>query len=1306
MKGFIMTTKDKHSEPAGTSTNTPRSNTTIRQKAEDLSREKTAQSRENVGSFSSEQSRVILHELLVHLFELEMQNEELYRTQLELENSKSRYFDLYNLAPVGYCTLSGQDAVLEANLTVANLLGSFRNALIGQPFTKFILPEDQDRYYLHRKQLFSTRESQTCELRLLRTNQPPFWARLEATLVLNAAGTPECLVVLSDISKSKLSEQAFEKETVLRRIMFEQSPDGILIIDPETKRFVEFNTAVHQQLGYSREEFAQLSIADVEAKETVEETAARIAAVIRDGKTDFETLQRTRNGEIRNVHVTAQIIDIQGHPRYHCVWRDITERKRAESVARESEVRMRAITDSVKEAIIIVDQEGLVSYWNPAASRMFGYSSDEVIGRNMHMLITPHRYHQVFETAFSHYQQTGQGKAIDATLELQARHKDGHEIAVELSLTALPDLDGWDAIGIIRDITGRKKAEEALRESEERFRALHNASFGGIVIHDQGIILDCNQGLSDLAGYSREELIGMDGLNLIAPDWREMVLGHIQKQYQQPYDAEGLRKDGSIFPLYIRGTAIPYKGRMVRATEFRDITERKNAEEALRKSEASIRKKLQVLLEPEGDIGTLELADIIDAPALQTMMEHFHQITKLVFAIVNNQGQVLVSAGWEDICTKFHRIHPDTSNNCRESDTLLTRNIPDGNLKAYHCKNNLWDIATPIVIGGRHLGNVFLGQFFYEDDIIDYELFRNQAQKYGFDEGEYLAALDRVPRWSHETVEATMAFYGSLSKMISSLSYSTIKLARTLSQKDAVLHQLDESKAFQVSLLETIPIPVFYKDLDGRYLGCNKAFEDFYGKSKEHVIGKDAFDLYPLELAQIYHARDAELFTKQGSLVYESKMQDAYGILHEVIFHKASLMNSRGEIIGLIGAIIDITERKRAEEENAKLTSQLQQAQRLESVALLAGGVAHDFNNMLGVILGHAEMAMYKTARTQPLFADLEKIYDAAKRSADITRQLLTFARKQNVSPKVLDLNETLGGMLKMLRRLIGENIKLSWIPGADLWPVKVDPSQIDQILANLCVNARDAIGGVGLITVETKNKIFDKGYCEVHADFIPGEYVQITVSDSGCGMDKQTLAHIYEPFFTTKGIGVGTGLGLATVYGAVKQNKGFINVYSEPGQGTAFTIYLPRYSGHTGQFQVAGTVEPAVCGHETILLVEDEQTILQMTQIMLQQLGYTVLTANTPGQAIGLVGEHVGEIHLLLTDVIMPEMNGRNLSERLQASRPGMACLFMSGYTADIIAHQGVLDEGVNFMQKPFSQKELATRVRAALDSRKGKAS
>jgi PAS domain S-box-containing protein len=399
---------------------------------------------------------------------------------------------------------------------------------------------------------------------------------------------------------------------------------------------------------------------------------------------------------------------------------------------------------------------------------------------------------------------------------------------------------------------------------------------------------------------------------------------------------------------------------------------------------------------------------------------------------------------------------------------------------------------------------------------------------------------------------------------------------------------------------------------------------------------------------------------------------------------------------------LDLTERKRAEKEKAQLESQLNQSQKMESVGQLAGGVAHDFNNMLGVILGHAELAQRQINQNEPVYKNLEEIRKAAQRSADIARQLLAFARKQTVAPKVLDLNETVEGMLKMLRRLIGEDINLAWLAGAGLWQVKMDPSQIDQILANLCVNARDAISGVGKISVETANCVFDPEYCNDHAGFVAGEFVRISVSDTGCGIDKETLNHIFEPFFTTKKIGEGTGLGLATVYGAVKQNNGFINTYSEPGKGTTFTIYLPRYTGTIEQPHTEKQVAPILRGSETILLVEDEPAILEVTTVMLQFLGYSVLPACTPGEAIRLAEEFAGEIHLLATDVVMPEMNGRDLATRIQTKKPMMKCLFMSGYTADIITHHGVLDEGVHFLQKPFSQKELADKVREVLETSK----
>jgi len=393
-----------------------------------------------------------------------------------------------------------------------------------------------------------------------------------------------------------------------------------------------------------------------------------------------------------------------------------------------------------------------------------------------------------------------------------------------------------------------------------------------------------------------------------------------------------------------------------------------------------------------------------------------------------------------------------------------------------------------------------------------------------------------------------------------------------------------------------------------------------------------------------------------------------------------------------------LVDRQRAEEDRVRLQTQLNQAQKMESVGRLAGGVAHDFNNMLGVILGQAELALEQVGPDQPIYAGLREICAAAERSADLTQQLLAFARKQTVAPRVLDLNETVEGTLKMLRRLIGEDISLAWLPGGSVGTVRMDPSQIDQILANLCINARDAIGNAGKITIETEAVMLDEAWCAEHTGFAPGPFALLTVSDDGCGMDKDTLEKLFEPFFTTKEVGKGTGLGLSTVYGIVKQNNGFISVYSEPGLGSTFKVYLPRHMGKAEQVPVETGAKPVEPGQETILLVEDEPAILRMASQMLQRRGYTVLTAASPGEALRLAETHGGGIDLLMTDVVMPEMNGRDLAGNLLALYPEIKCLFMSGYTADVIAHHGMLDAGVQFIQKPFNTKELGDKIRTVL--------
>ncbi len=415
------------------------------------------------------------------------------------------------------------------------------------------------------------------------------------------------------------------------------------------------------------------------------------------------------------------------------------------------------------------------------------------------------------------------------------------------------------------------------------------------------------------------------------------------------------------------------------------------------------------------------------------------------------------------------------------------------------------------------------------------------------------------------------------------------------------------------------------------------------------------------------------------------------GVRRDYRIVSSAVHNVSGKVTAVIEMVEDITER-------LSLESRFLQAQKLESLGRLAGGVAHDYNNMLGVILGYAELAQGKLKPSNPVYGDLQEILKAGSRSVEITRQLLGFARKQTIAPKVIDLNDNVARIIKMLAPLIGEDITLKWLPGANLQPVMMDPAQLDQIMANLCVNARDAIPDVGNITVETAMVTFDKAYCDCHEGFVPGDFVCLSVGDDGSGMEMDIQKDIFEPFFTTKDVGLGTGLGLSTVYGIVKQNQGFINVYSEPDKGTVFRIYL---HGHKSEpslcFQKNKNKATAGQG-ETILVVEDEAVILKLVKRMLADLGYMVLTAGSAKEALQISKVHGHEIRLIITDVIMPEMNGQELADQVKTLNPDLGILFMSGYTSDVISRLGILDHEIHFIEKPFSVASLAAKVQEVL--------
>ena len=1485
---------------------------------------------------------------------------------------------------------------------------------------------------------------------------------------------------------------------------------------------------------------------------------------------------------------------------------------------------------------------------------------------------------------------------------------------------------GDELKAVIESALSRSAVDCKLKESEGRFHKLLESMTSGFALHE--IILDANGEPCDYrfleVNSAFERLTGLKAENVIGQSIEEVLPGKgrpwIETFGRVALTGETLRVENYVEDLgkYYEVTVYsPKHGQF--AVIFKDITDHKRIEETLRESEGSIRAKLKAILEPESDLGALELEDILDISAIQSMMDLFYKLTAMPLAMVDIKGKVLIATGWQDVCTKFHRINPETNKKCLESDTVLTQGIEPGTCKFYLCKNGLCDYATPLMIAGKHMGNIFTGQFFFEDTPPDYNRFRAQAHEYGFDEEEYLAAVRRVPIWKRETAGVAMEFFARLAHMISDLSHGNLQLARAFTERDGLVNSLRRSEekyravvenareiimviqegqivfvnqtatdilGYSIEEITSESLAKFIHPADrelvlGRYLArmdgkpvtgqytfralhkngealwldvnvvyiewegkpatlnfltditerrqaeealreseksyrnlfddhaavklvidpatgniikANHAAAAYYGWSREQLAQMKIQDIniMPPEIiqdemknassAQRIHfefrhrladgsIRDVEVFSsmikmegrdylhsivhditerklaeenlstalqhlnahmdnsplaviefdpmfrvirwskeaervfgwtaeevegkainelrwvyneddvlvqqessglfsgerrrsknvnrnyrKDGSIIwcewYDSAIYDTQGNIVSILSlvlditerkqaeealreseekyrklfdttpvgtgistlegkvltmnrsmqeitgytedeyrgavlntyanpedrehvmeilrtqgrvrdmevelvrrdgtHYDSLVNldqvnmggetvlvttvrditkrkqaekalreseetlrsvfkatpigvtfnkgrrlisvndSMCEIIGytereLIGTdariffftqeeyeevgrtlypqaikdgrgsvetrmrrkdgsavhviltagilhadnpshgfvvtVNDITDRKKAEEalyesekkfaqlveqspiaievynsdglllnvnrayenlwnirketvigkfnilkhqiprnqnvfdyierafrgeklqlplsehdpnitgdfpaarkrfvqpyiypiinergvishvvlinidvtEQERLEQQLLQAQKMETIGRLAGGVAHDFNNILTVINANAEMALMFMEQTDQHYEAFEEIRKSGERAANLTRQLLAFSRRQIIEPRVINLNQTLMEMDKMFRRLIGEHIELITLPEESVWQVKVDPGQIEQVLINLVVNARDAMPDGGKLIIETHNVVLDEEFTNSHQDTIPGNYVMFAVSDTGIGMNAETLSHLFEPFFTTKPKGSGTGLGLSTCYGIVKQNKGGIWIYSEPARGTSVKVYLPAIEETTQNMEVHTIQEIFPPGTETVLVVEDDRGIRTMINRQLTTSGYRVLTASNGDEALSLVGKHPEPIQLLITDVIMPLMGGKELADRLAVIYPGLRILFMSGYTDNSIVHHGVIEPGIKFIQKPFSMVDFMRKIREVL--------
>ncbi|MCB1182687.1 PocR ligand-binding domain-containing protein [bacterium] len=704
----------------------------------------------------------------------------------------------------------------------------------------------------------------------------------------------------------------------------------------------------------------------------------------------------------------------------------------------------------------------------------------------------------------------------------------------------------------------------------------------------------------------------------------------------------------------------------------------------------------------DAEAPAIDLRAILDEQRIQSIMDDFHALTGMVTAILDLDGNVLEATGWQDLCTKFHRVHPVTSRNCTESDLALAGGLAPGQFADYHCRNGLRDVVTPLYIRGRHVGNIFTGQFFYDDDEVDEADFAARAREHGFDVDAYMEAFRRIPRYSRETIAHLMGFLVRMTEHISQIGLANQELAREIRVRQEAEAGVREGRAQLQAVVHAIPDLVWMKDPDGVYLLCNERFEQFFGAPASAILGRtDADFLTPAEV-EFFRGHDRRAMERgRPTMNIEEVVFKADGHRETLETVKTPIRDEQGRVTGVLGIGRDITARVAAEKSLHEKESRLRDAQRMESIGRLAAGVSHDLNNLLTPILGYAQVIAEGIDRDNPHREALGQISYAGERARDLVAQLLAFGRRQTLQYRTVDLNAAAERIEGLLGRSLRPNVRLVLDLDPSLPPIRADLGQIEQVIMNLALNAADAMPEGGELRIATTT-IAAPGRDD--AAMGPGPWVRLAVSDSGHGMDAETVARIFEPFFSTKGE-MGTGLGLATVHGIVKQHGGEIDVLSAPGRGTTFRLDLPAMAADPdGVVAVPasrvpdGAVPAAAPESRTILLVEDNEQVRSLAATILERQGYRVRQAASGEEALPLFAGLEAPCDLLVTDVIMPGMTGRELYDKAVRRHPDLPVLFMSGFTDRDFALDAEAPRRERFLAKPFTVPDLVAQVRELL--------
>ena len=879
------------------------------------------------------------------------------------------------------------------------------------------------------------------------------------------------------------------------RLLFDYNPNPMWVYDDSTRQFLAVNEAAIERYGYSREEFLAMTRHDIRVEEGAGVSRGIKTPSGREHDGSWNGRHLKKDGSVIDVTVTSQGIAFDGHEACLALALDVTEQRRAEEGIRQSEQRTRVIIDNALDAVVSMDPAGIITDWSAQAERMFGWSRTEAIGCRMSGTIIPQRYREAHERGLKKFLQTGEGPVLNKRIELTALSRDGKEFPVELAISPSNVGGRWTFSAFIRDLTEQKKAAEALKAGEQRYRQLfENIPIGLYRSTPDGQFIDVNPAMVAMLGYwNKETLLATAATSLYVDPadrrrWSAQKPGDIRVH---DLDVRMRRADGAV--IWVR-------------------------------------------------------------------------------------------------------------------DTTHVKRAPDGTALLY--------------------------------------------------EGVLEDITDRV--------EAE--------------------------------HAVQASERRFIQILEAAPVGIMVTDKKGHPVFMNAAAQGIFGKGV--AKGANLIDLN--EIYQAYLAGTRELYPSERmpllkALTGETTSVDDMEIHRDnrvISLHVqgAPLLDSERKVMGAVVGFFDTTEKR-------SLESQLRQASKMEAVGQLAGGVAHDFNNLLTVIMSYSAMLLDRLSPGDAIHEDVQEIALAADRAAGLTKQLLAFSRQQVMQPRVININEVIEGLEKMLRRVIGEDVEFhtSLDPGID--KINADPGQLEQVLMNLVVNARDAMPSGGRLSISTSNSALSTE--SATGSLLPpdGDYVMLAVSDNGTGMTREVQQRLFDPFFTTKDQGRGTGLGLATVYGIVKQSGGEIYVYSELGEGSTFKVYFPRFveTGEPRIHQLTSKEVPR--GSETVLLVEDDTNLRYLVARVLRGCGYTILVAASGAEALAIAEDPKKSIDAVITDVVMPGMNGRELVEKLVAARPGIGFLFMSGYTDDDVLRRGGLQGESEFLQKPFTPDQLARKVRGVID-------